>query len=557
MSTIEINETEANLGTFADFGLRSEIMQSITHAGFTVPSPIQSMVIPVIMQGRDVVGQAHTGTGKTAAFGLPALNKMHLKGGIEVLIVTPTRELANQVSDEIFKYGKHLGVRTVTIYGGSSYSRQVDLIERGAQVIIATPGRLLDMLSRNMLKGFAPSTVILDEADEMLDMGFLDDINEIFSYLPTERQTLLFSATMPMPIKKLAERILVDPFFASITREETTNTDITQQYYVIEESERDDAIIRLMDAEDAKKTVVFCRTKKEVDRLSNVLSAAGYSAKGLHGDMEQRQRESVIKGVKSDAFDVLIATDVAARGLHIDDITHVFNYHIPFDPESYVHRIGRTGRAGKKGVAITLVTPIEFKELQRIKSKVGTTMEHAYIPSKLDVKEAQINRLVSEIEKQHVNDIAHKVLDLLKEDFDQEQIAYKLVSLLMERNIVQGPNNIGISAERMEKILSNLANSHDRGGNRGGGYRGNRSGGGGYRGNNDRNAGGGDRGGSTGGGYRGNNDRNAGGGDRGGSTGGGYRGNNDRNAGGADRGAGDRSRSFSGQNRSDSSKPRS
>ncbi len=538
MSTIEIDENAANLGTFADFGLRSEIMQSITHAGFTVPSPIQSMVIPVIMQGRDVVGQAHTGTGKTAAFGLPALNKMHLKGGIEVLIVTPTRELANQVSDEIFKYGKHLGVRTVTIYGGSSYNRQIDLIERGAQVIIATPGRLLDMLSRNMLKGFAPSTVILDEADEMLDMGFLDDINEIFSYLPTERQTLLFSATMPMPIKKLAERILVDPFFASITREETTNTDITQQYYVIEESERDDAIIRLMDAEDAKKTVVFCRTKKEVDRLSNVLSAAGYSAKGLHGDMEQRQRESVIKGVKSDAFDVLIATDVAARGLHIDDITHVFNYHIPFDPESYVHRIGRTGRAGKKGVAITLVTPIEFKELQRIKSKVGTTMEHAYIPSKLDVKEAQINRLVAEIEKQHVNDIAHKVLDVLKQDFDQEQIAYKLISLLMERNTVQGPNNIGISAERMEKILSNLANSHDRGGNRGGGYRGNRSGGG-YRGNNDRNASGGDRGGNSGGGYRGNNDRNASSGDRS----------------GADRG--DRSRSFSGQNRSASSKPRS
>jgi len=544
MSNIEVkvDENAENLGTFADFGLRSEIMQSITHAGFTVPSPIQSLVIPVIMQGRDVVGQAHTGTGKTAAFGLPALNKMHLKGGIEVLIVTPTRELANQVSDEIFKYGKHLGVRTVTIYGGSSYSRQVDLIERGAQVIIATPGRLLDMLSRNMLKGFAPTTVILDEADEMLDMGFLDDINEIFSYLPTERQTLLFSATMPMPIKKLAERILVDPFFASITREETTNTDITQQYYVIEESERDDAIIRLMDAEDAKKTVVFCRTKKEVDRLSNVLSAAGYSAKGLHGDMEQRQRESVIKGVKSDAFDVLIATDVAARGLHIDDITHVFNYHIPFDPESYVHRIGRTGRAGKKGVAITLVTPIEFKELQRIKSKVGTTMEHAYIPSKLDVKEAQINRLVAEIEKQHVNDIAHKVLDVLKDEFDQEQIAYKLISLLMERNTVAGPNQIGISAERMEKILSNLANSHDRGGNRGGGYRGNRSGGGGYRGNNDRNASGGDRGGnSSGGGYRGNNDRNASSGDRS----------------GADRGAGDRSRSFSGQNRSATSKPRS
>ncbi len=527
----QLEIVDQELPLFSDFGLRKEIMQSIEQAGFKNPSPIQQMVIPVIMEGRDVVGQAHTGTGKTAAFGLPALNKMHMKGGIEVLVITPTRELANQVSDEMFKYGKHLGARTVTIYGGSSYNRQLDLIDRGAQVIIATPGRLLDMLSRNMLKGFSPSTVILDEADEMLDMGFLDDINEIFGYLPAERQTLLFSATMPQPIKQLAQRILVDPFFASITKTETTNTDITQQYYVIEESERDDAIIRLMDAEDAKKTVVFCRTKKEVDRLSNVLSAAGYSAKGLHGDMEQRQRESVIKGVKSDAFDVLIATDVAARGLHIDGITHVFNYHIPFDPESYVHRIGRTGRAGQKGVAITLVTPLEFKELQRIRQKVGTTMEHAYIPSKMDVKNSQVNRLLAEIEKQHVYDEAHKVLDSLKEDFDQEQIAYKLISLLMERNTVAGPNQIGIAAESLDKILSNLESrgGHGGGGNRGG-YRGNRSGGG----------------------YRGNNDRN-GGGERS-SSGGGYRGNNDRNTGGGDRG--DRSRSFSGQNRSDS-RPRS
>jgi ATP-dependent RNA helicase DeaD len=520
MNVIEEAITDENLVTFESFGLRKEIMQSINFAGFKVPSPIQQMVIPVIMEGRDVVGQAHTGTGKTAAFGLPSLNKMHLKGGIETLIITPTRELANQVSDEIFKYGKHLGVRTVTIYGGSSYNRQMDLIERGAQVIIATPGRLLDMLSRDMLKGFTPSTVILDEADEMLDMGFLDDINEIFTYLPTERQTLLFSATMPAPIKQLAERILVNPFFASITKSETTNTDITQQYYVIEESERDDAIIRLMDSEDAKKTVVFCRTKKEVDRLSNVLSAAGYMAKGLHGDMEQRQRESVIKGLKTDAVDVLIATDVAARGLHIDDVTHVFNYHIPFDPESYVHRIGRTGRAGKKGVAITLVTPLEFKELQRIRAKVGTTMEHAYIPSKVDVKEAQVTRLVREIEKQHVYDEAHKILDLLKQDYDQEQIAYKLISVLMERNTVQGPNNIGIAAERLEKILHNLANRGERSGNgrRPGGFNRNRSGG-------NRN--------SSSGGYRGNNDRNGGG-----ERSGGERGGNDRS---------ERSRSFSGQ----------
>ena len=473
------NTTEAPAQpSFESFGLKREIMQSIRYAGFKVASPIQAMAIPVILKGRDVVGQAHTGTGKTAAFGLPIMNNMHLQGGVETLVITPTRELANQVSDELFKYGKKLGIRTVTVYGGSSYGRQIGLIERGAQVVIATPGRLLDILSKDMLPDFAPSTVILDEADEMLDMGFLDDINEIFTYLPQTRQTLLFSATMPEPIKQLAKRILVDPEFISITKGETTNKDISQQYYVIDEKERDDAIIRLLDAEETDKVIVFCRTKREVDRLSNVLSSVGYSAKGLHGDMEQRQRESVIRGLKDNAIDILVATDVAARGIHINDVSHVFNFHIPFDPESYVHRIGRTGRAGKKGMAITLVTPLEFKELQRIKAKVGTTMEHAYIPTKNAVKKSGLNRLISEIEKQHVYDEAHEVLDELNEEFDQTQIAYKLVSLLMERTSVKGPSNIGIAPQRLEKILAGLERNRGgrSGGNRGrGGHRNSRS----------------------------------------------------------------------------------
>ena len=356
---------------FDDLGLKQEILQSIKYAGFTVPSPIQAEAIPIVLQGRDMVGQAHTGTGKTAAFSLPALNNMKMDGTVEMLVITPTRELATQVSDEIFKYGRNINAKTVTVYGGSSYTRQLDLINRGASVVVATPGRLLDILKRNMIKDFAPSIVVLDEADEMLDMGFLDDINEIFSYLPTNRQTLLFSATMPQPIKTLASRILNNPAFVSITKGETTNSDIEQLYYVIDEHERDDAIIRLMDSEITKKSIVFCRTKSEVDRLSNVLSNAGYLANGLHGDMEQRQRETVIKGFKSNSVKVLVATDVAARGIHVDNISHVFNYHIPFDPESYVHRIGRTGRAGTKGKAITLLTPLEFKELQRIKQKVG------------------------------------------------------------------------------------------------------------------------------------------------------------------------------------------
>lgn len=451
--------------TFEDFGFKKELLKSINNAGFKVPSPIQAEAIPIIMQGRDMVGQAHTGTGKTAAFGLPSINAMDMKSGVEILVITPTRELATQVSDELFKYGRNLGINTVTVYGGSSYNRQLDLIKRGAKIVVATPGRLLDMLKRDMLKNFEPKTVVLDEADEMLDMGFLDDINEIFKYLPTNRQTLLFSATMPAPIKTLANKILKDPAFVSITQGETTNKDITQEYYVIEESERDAALVRLMESEKMDKAVVFCRTKREVDRLANMLSASGFIANGLHGDMEQRQRETVIKAVKAGSVQVLVATDVAARGLHVNDITHVFNYHIPFDPESYVHRIGRTGRAGNEGKAITLLTPLEFKELQRIKSKVGTTMTHAYIPSKNDMKMSSIDTLVQGIQEHKIFDEAHAILDKLKENIDEETILYKMASMLLQSQTIQGPNHIGIPAERLNGILARLNNRGDRGSN--------------------------------------------------------------------------------------------
>jgi ATP-dependent RNA helicase DeaD len=488
--------------TFDDLALRPEILKSIKFAGFKVPSPIQAQAIPVVLEGRDMVGQAHTGTGKTAAFSLPVLSNMKLDGSVEMLVITPTRELATQVSDEIFKYGRNLGVKTVTVYGGSSYKRQLDLIGRGASVVVATPGRMLDILKRGMLNDFAPSVIVLDEADEMLDMGFLDDINEIFSYLPTNRQTLLFSATMPQPIKNLANKILKDPAFVSITKGETTNTDITQEYYVIDEHERDDAIIRLMDAEQTSKAVVFCRTKSEVDRLSNVLSNAGYLANGLHGDMEQRQREAVIKGFKNNSVKVLVATDVAARGIHVDSISHVFNYHIPFDPESYVHRIGRTGRAGTKGKAITLLTPLEFKELQRIKKKVGTSMNHAFVPSKNDLRASTIDKMVDTIEDQKIYDEAHKILDRLKEDIDEETIMFKLISMTLDKQDIKGPSNIGIPAEKLAAILDRASKRNDSRGRNGrsrGGYRGNsrnRSGGNRNRSSRDNNR--------SGGGYRGN-----------------------------------------------------
>ena len=512
--TEQPKEEETKTMTFDELGLKPELLKSVKFAGFTTPSPIQEQAIPIVIKGRDIVGQAHTGTGKTAAFALPALHNMKMDGSVEMLVITPTRELATQVSDEIFKYGRNLGAKTVTVYGGSSYKRQLDLIARGASVVVATPGRMLDILKRGMIPDFAPNIVVLDEADEMLDMGFLDDINEIFSYLPKERQTLLFSATMPAPIKTLASRILKDPEFISITKGETTNTDIEQLYYVIDEHERDDAIIRLMDSETTDKCVVFCRTKSEVDRLSNVLSNAGYLANGLHGDMEQRQRENVIKGFKQNSVKVLVATDVAARGIHVNNISHVFNYHIPFDPESYVHRIGRTGRAGTKGKAITLVTPLEFKELQRIKSKVGTSMGHAFVPSKTDLRSATVDAMVKTIEDHKIYDEAHKILDRLKEDIDEEQIMYKLISMILDKQDIQGPSNIGIPADKLDAILARAA---QRGGGGGRGRRG--GGGGGYRGNRSRSGGGGNRSGGGGGGYRGNRE---GGGSR---DGGGYRGN--------------------------------
>lgn len=517
--------------TFAQFNFKESLNKSIAAVGFKTPSPIQEQAIPMVMEGKDIVAQAHTGTGKTAAFGLPSINQIE-GDGVQVLVITPTRELANQVSDELYLYGRNSNVRTVTIYGGRSYSRQVDLVRRGAQIVVATPGRLLDMLSKNMIKDFSPKVVILDEADEMLDMGFLEDINEIFGYLPEERQTLLFSATMPAPIKKLADRILKDPQFIAITKKETTSANIAQNYYVIDENERDDAMIRLLDAGDTNKAVVFCRMKREVDRVSNVLSAAGYNAKGLHGDMEQDQREAVIKAFKQTGIDVLVATDVAARGIHVNDVTHVINYHIPFDPESYVHRIGRTGRAGSKGTAITLVTPHEFKELQRIKQKVGTTMEQCYIPTKGQVVQGRLGALADEITKQKVFDEAHQLVEAIGDSCDHETALHKVISVLLKKESVAGPENIGIDEEKLAKILARI---ESRGGSRGGGRRG---GGGGYRGNRNRSGGGGRGNGGGGGGYRGNRD----GGSRDGGNGGGGRGNGGGGRGGNRDGGGSRDR---------------
>jgi ATP-dependent RNA helicase DeaD len=493
--------------TFNEFNLKDLLQKAIDEAGFKEPSPIQEQAIPFVLAGRDIVGQAHTGTGKTAAFGLPILNNMKGNSGVEAVVIVPTRELAMQVSDELYRFGKFLGVNTATVYGGQAYARQIKLIEN-AGIIVATPGRFLDLLRGSKID-IKPDYVILDEADEMLDMGFLDDIKEIFTFLPKERQTLLFSATMPLAIKNLAKTILNNPEFITLTKSDVTNSKITQTFYVVDERERDDALIRLYDYKNPTKSIIFCRTKKEVDRLSTFMVSQGFMAKGLHGDMEQRQREEAIRAFKTSKLEILIATDVAARGLDVNDVSHVFNYHLPFDSESYVHRIGRTGRAGKEGIAVSIVTPHEFRMLQKIEKNIGTKLEAKIVPNIDSVKEKKITELKNQISEQEISDYALALVEDLKEEFDISTIAFKLASMISASTFVQGNNNIGKSESDIKRLIENSSRYDNDGSSsgrnsRGGGRFGSR---GGSRGGDSR-GGDRDRGPRTGG------DRNSRGGDR-------------------------------------------
>lgn len=451
--------------SFDDFGLNKNILQCVKDAGFITPSPIQKKAIPLIMQGKDIIGQAHTGTGKTAAFGLPSLSRMKHTGGVEMLVITPTRELATQVSDELYSYGKLDGVRSVTIYGGQSYRDQLERVERGAQLVVATPGRLLDILQSGKMRKFHPSIVVLDEADEMLDMGFLEDIKNIFTFLPENRQTLMFSATMPAPIRELAKKILKDPIIVSVTDAKEPNRDIEERYCVIEEFERDEALMRLIDSEEVDKSIIFCRTKKEVDRLSTALMGRGYLAKGLHGDMEQNQRNEVIKSFQGEKIKILIATDVAARGLDIRGVSHVFNFHIPFEAESYVHRIGRTGRAGKKGIAITFVTPREFRDLKRIKHVTGSNIVHSPIPTLQELKKLGLAKLFETLKDQKIHTSSKDLLKLLIEEMGPEPAMEKIMSYILDQESVSGPERIGIDGERLHRMLGEMNNRYEDRGN--------------------------------------------------------------------------------------------
>ncbi len=440
--------------TFKDFDFHRDLEKGIRIAGFKEPSPIQKEAIPIIQNGEDLVGQAHTGTGKTAAFGLPIIDKI-AKGEIErALVITPTRELATQVSDELYHLGRFAGIRTLAIYGGVGYGRQIALIHKGVQIVVATPGRLKDLYQKGKIDVFNPEIVVLDEADEMLDMGFLDDVREIFNYIPQNRQTLLFSATMPEPIKELADTLLYNPEYISVVGEDTTkNVDIEQLYYVIDESQRDDAIVRLLEREDFDKALIFCRMKREVDRLTDYLNALGYNVAGLHGDIEQMDRDAIVKSYRRGETKILIATDVAARGLDIKNVTHVFNYHIPFDPQSYVHRIGRTGRAGKSGIAITLASTEEFRELQRIRKEVGAKMQLSTIDIDGGYDSQELKIVAQKIKDTEIDPDIDTILSEMS-DMEQGEFIKKALSYIVKREKVGSASTLGYNEDELEDMIS-------------------------------------------------------------------------------------------------------
>jgi len=446
--------------TFNEFNFHKDLLKGIKIAGFREPSPIQEIVIPIISNGEDLVGQAHTGTGKTAAFGLPLMNKIAKKEIERALVITPTRELATQVSDELYHLGRFCGIRTLTVYGGVGYGRQIALINKGVQIVVATPGRLKDLYKKGKIDSFNPEIVVLDEADEMLDMGFLEEIKEIFEYIPQNRQTLLFSATIPELIKDLANEILTNPKFISVVGVDnnTTNNEIEQSYYVIDESQRDEAIIKLLDTEDTNKSIVFCRMKREVDRLTEHLIAMGFNAAGLHGDLDQNDRESIIKAYRRGETKIMVATDVASRGLDVKNVTHVFNFHIPFDPQSYVHRIGRTGRAGKAGKAITLVSTEEFKELQRIQKEVGANMKLETLQLKLNPDEVEVDftLLANDVRNIKIADNAVDFIDSM-EDMDYHEFVERVVSLLFKQT---GSNikELGYNQDTVNSMIESYHN---------------------------------------------------------------------------------------------------
>ncbi len=421
--------------TFHDFGLENRVVRAITELGFEEPTPIQEKTIPIAIDGRDLIGQAQTGTGKTAAFAIPLINRiLTSEQKIVGLILTPTRELAIQVSEEIAKLSRYKGVRSMPIYGGQDIQRQIRLLRNKPHIIIGTPGRLLDHINRKTIKLEDVNTVVLDEADEMLDMGFMEDIQSILSLVPQERHTMLFSATMPTNIQKLAQQFLRDPEHISVIPKQISAPLIQQNYVEVHEKQKFDTLTRLLDMESPELAIIFGRTKRRVDELAGALQKCGYAADGLHGDLSQNQRDSVMRKFRDNSIEVLVATDVAARGLDVSGVSHVINFDLPQDPESYVHRIGRTGRAGREGTAWSFVTPREIDHLYFIEKITRHKLTRKPLPSIAEALEGKqkvaAEKLLEIIDSKEYGEYKSMAIQLL-EQYDSVQLisaAFKLLT---------------------------------------------------------------------------------------------------------------------------------
>lgn len=428
-----------NKKKFSDLNLSPEIMKGVTDMGFEEATAIQTGTIPMMMKGTDLIGQAQTGTGKTAAFGIPLLEMIDPKiRNVQALIMCPTRELAVQVADEIGRIGKYKrGIKALAVYGGQPIFRQIKALQSGVQIVVGTPGRLIDHIERRTIKLDGCGIVVLDEADEMLNMGFVEDIELILKSLPAKRQTVLFSATMPGPILAITKRYQNSPQTVKITHEVLTAPSIDQVYYEIKRGAKLEALCRLLDVNDFNLSLIFCNTKMMVDELERQLTSRGYMCEALHGDKTQQQRDRVMDKVRHGKADILIATDVAARGIDVEGIDAVFNYDVPADEEYYVHRIGRTGRAGRTGKSFTLVYPDEIHKMRDIQRYAKTKIRQEKIPTKSGIDELKAARFAVKIKefiaKGSLESEIKTIEKIMQEDLTSTEIAAALLKMEYER----------------------------------------------------------------------------------------------------------------------------
>ncbi|MBF0709996.1 MULTISPECIES: DEAD/DEAH box helicase [unclassified Gemella] len=433
--------------TFQELGVSLETVSSLNDMGFFNPTGIQEETIPYVLSGIDVLAQAQTGSGKTGAFGIPLIERISKDGGIQALILAPTRELAQQVGEQLRLMSKNKNFKVSIIFGGTSIERQIKDIKKSPQIIVGTPGRIIDHINRKTLKLDTVTNIVLDEADEMLNMGFIDDVRFILSKVENNYQTLLFSATMPKPIMELAKQFMTDYKVVKTMSLEELNPNIEEFASLLKESEKLSALEGFLEVHNPKLAIIFGRTKKRVDELSSALSAKGYLSEGLHGDITQSKRLEILKKFKNNTIQILVATDVAARGIDISGVTHVYNFDMPQDTESYTHRIGRTGRAGNSGVAVTFLNPVEMPYLRDIESKKGERMKMLRPYTEKEINKARYSRIIDEVEQglkkdlTNLNSLTEKLLDL--------DNAEKIITVLLDKIInTKTEVNIELSYER-------------------------------------------------------------------------------------------------------------